>query len=178
MATWNSRGLRGSGLEEVINLTNEKYRSSGLGLIQKIPTPIKPINIDKDNRHITLAYFEQRSTVDFIGAIQGYPICFDAKECQSASFPIRNVHEHQILFMEDFEKQGGVAFLIIFFAQDQTYYYMRFRELSGFWNRAKLGHEKSIKRIELDPSFVIPSNGYYVHYLELIKKDILLRGED
>lgn len=26
MATWNSRGLRGSELEELINLTNEKYR--------------------------------------------------------------------------------------------------------------------------------------------------------
>ena len=26
MATWNSRGLRGSLLEELINRTNEKYR--------------------------------------------------------------------------------------------------------------------------------------------------------
>ena len=64
MATWNSRGLRGSSLEDLINMTNEKYLSSGLGLIQKIPTPIKPINIDKDTRHITLAYFDQKSTVD------------------------------------------------------------------------------------------------------------------
>ena len=27
MATWNSRGLRGSTLEELINRTNEKYAS-------------------------------------------------------------------------------------------------------------------------------------------------------
>ena len=26
MATWNSRGLRGSLLEEIVNRTNEKYR--------------------------------------------------------------------------------------------------------------------------------------------------------
>ena len=26
MATWNSRGLRGSSLEELINYSNEKYR--------------------------------------------------------------------------------------------------------------------------------------------------------
>ena len=69
MATWNSRGLRGSTLEDFINHTNEKYRDSGLALIQKIPTPIKPINIDKENRHITLAYFDQKSTVDYIGAV-------------------------------------------------------------------------------------------------------------
>ena len=34
MATWNSRGLRGSTLEDLINRTNEKYMESGLALIQ------------------------------------------------------------------------------------------------------------------------------------------------
>ena len=53
MATWNSRGLRGSTLEDLINRTNEKYLESGLALIQKIPTPITPINIDKATRHLT-----------------------------------------------------------------------------------------------------------------------------
>lgn len=55
MATWNSRGLRGSTLEEFINRTNETYLANGLALIQKVPTPITPINIDKETRHITLA---------------------------------------------------------------------------------------------------------------------------
>ena len=48
MSTWNSRGLRGSTLEDMINRTNERYLESGLALIQKIPTPITPINIDKN----------------------------------------------------------------------------------------------------------------------------------
>ena len=56
MGTWNSRGLRGSTLEELINRTNEQYREKGLALIQKIPTPITPIKIDKEKHHITLAY--------------------------------------------------------------------------------------------------------------------------
>ena len=75
MATWNSRGLRGSTLEDLVNRTNEQYREKGLALIQKIPTPITPVRMDKENRHITLAYFEQRSTVDYIGAVQGIPVC-------------------------------------------------------------------------------------------------------
>ena len=29
MATWNSRGLRGSTLEELINRSNEQYREKG-----------------------------------------------------------------------------------------------------------------------------------------------------
>ena len=88
MATWNSRGLRGSLLEELINRTNEKYREQHLALIQKIPTPITPVRMDQETRRITLAYFEHRSTVDYIGAVQGIPVCFDAKECRTSNFPI------------------------------------------------------------------------------------------
>ena len=102
MATWNSRGLRGSTLEELINRTNELYREKNLGLVQKIPTPITPVKIDKENGNISLAYFDKDSTVDYIGVIQGVPVCFDAKECAVDTYSLRNIHEHQINFMRDF----------------------------------------------------------------------------
>ncbi len=57
MGTWNSRGLRGSTLEDLINHTNDLYREKKLALIQKIPTPITPIEIDKSSRHITPGLF-------------------------------------------------------------------------------------------------------------------------
>ena len=117
MATWNSRGLRGSTLEDLVNRTNEQYAQKKLALIQKIPTPITPVRMDKENRHITLAYFEQRSTVDYIGVVQGIPVCFDAKECCVDTFPLSNIHPHQVTFMEAFEQQGGIAFFVIFFSQ-------------------------------------------------------------
>ena len=52
MPSWNSRGLRGSVLEEAINITNEKYRQEKLALVQKIPTPITPIEIDQASHTI------------------------------------------------------------------------------------------------------------------------------
>ena len=107
MATWNTRGLRGSTLEDMVNRTNEKYAEAGLALIQKIPTPITPVKMDKESRQITLAFFEQKSTVDYIGVVQGIPVCFDAKECNADTFPLQNVHEHQIRFMEKFEQYDG-----------------------------------------------------------------------
>ena len=108
MPSWNSRGLRGSMLEEALNYTNNKYRQEKLALVQKIPTPITPIEIDKEKHHIKLAYFEQKSTVDYIGNVQGVPVCFDAKECATDTFPLQNIHEHQIKFMEEFEIQQGI----------------------------------------------------------------------
>ena len=114
MPTWNSRGLRGSILEDFINRTNEKYLESKLALIQKIPTPITPIKIDQENRHITLAYFDQKSTVDYIGAVQGVPVCFDAKESAKDTFSLQNIHEHQVEFMKNFEIQKGIAFFLLY----------------------------------------------------------------
>lgn len=172
MATWNSRGLRGSQLENIINQSNEKYHELGLALVQKIPTPIKPVEID-DNRHITLAYFEQKSTVDYIGAVQSFPVCFDAKECASDSFSFANLHEHQFKFMEDFESQSGIAFLLIYFSKHNKYYYMRFEEVKKFYQRAIDGIKKSVNINELDSDyFLLPKYGVPLHYLEGINKDI------
>ena len=158
MATWNSRGLRGSTLEDLVNRTNEQYREKGLALIQKIPTPITPVRMDKENRHITLAYFDQRSTVDYIGAVQGIPVCFDAKECSAQTFPLANIHPHQVKFMEDFEKQNGVAFFLIFFSQLNLFYYLPFQELLVYWRRMEEGGRKSFRREELDEKYYLPKN--------------------
>ena len=175
MSTWNSRGLRGSTLEELVNRTNEQYREQGLALIQKVPTPITPINIDKESRHITLAYFDQKSTVDYIGAVQGIPVCFDAKECRTDTFPLANVHEHQIRFMKDFEKQQGIAFLLLFYSSRDIYYYLRLEELLRFCRRAEEGGIRRIHFDELDPEFFLKGHGITVPYLEGIQRDLLKR---
>ena len=179
MATLNSRGLRGSTLEELVNRTNEQYREKGLALIQKIPTPITPVRMDKENRHITLAYFEQRSTVDYIGAVQGIPVCFDAKECCTDTFPLANIHSHQVEFMEAFEKQGGVAFFLIFFSHENLFYYLTLRELLGFWKRMEDGGRKSFRREELAQEFYLDKkgSGVLVPYLEGIQRDLDRRDE-
>ena len=173
MPTWNSRGLRGSTLEDMINRTNEKYLENGLALIQKIPTPITPINIDKSTRHITLAYFDQKSTVDYIGAVQGIPVCFDAKECNTDTFPLANIHEHQVKFMDNFEKQQGIAFILISFTKRNEFYYLRFEELLKFWNRCLEGGRKSFRYEELDPEFFLKETaGILVPYLNTLQLDL------
>ena len=173
MGTWNSRGLRGSTLEDLLNRTNERYQEMGLALIQKIPTPITPVQIDKAHRHITLAYFDKISTVDYIGAVQGIPVCFDAKECSADTFPLQNVHEHQMTFMGNFEKQSGISFLIIYYSTRNQLYYMRYEEIKRFWERAKNGGRKSFRFEELNPEYFMSwKNNCYVPYLDYIQKDL------
>jgi recombination protein U len=178
MATWNSRGLRGSTLEEMVNRTNEWYLEKGLALMQKIPTPITPVRMDKEHRQITLAYFDQQSTIDYIGAVQGIPVCFDAKECVATTFPLQNIHEHQIQFMTNYEKQGGIAFILIYYSAQNVLYYMRHKELKKFWERANNGGRKSFRMDELDERFFFDLyRGCYVPYLDMVNKDLELRDE-
>ena len=179
MATWKTRGLRGSAFESIINSTNEYYRSRNLALVQKIPTPITPLKFDSERKLITEAYFEKDSTVDYIGVVQEIPICFDAKECKTDTFSLQNIHEHQFKFMEDFERQGGVAFLLILFTERNDMYYMRFSELKSYVERVKEGHAKNFKYIELDDDYFLRSDGpAMVHYLEGLNRDIQSRDKE
>ena len=176
MATWNTRGLRGSTLEDMVNRTNEKYAEAGLALIQKIPTPITPIKMDKESRQITLAFFEQKSTVDYIGAVQGIPVCFDAKECAADTYSLANIHEHQIDFMRKFEKQKGIAFIILMYTGKDECYYIPFRDIAKFSERAKNGGRKSFRYDEVDKSYLIKqTGGVPLHFLEQLQMDLSSR---
>lgn len=176
MPTWNSRGLRGSTLEDMLNKTNQKYEESSLALIKKIPTPITPIKMDEHSKHITLAYFEQKSTVDYIGVVQGIPVCFDAKECHNDTFPLANIHKHQVQFMKEFEAQDGVAFILISFTHREQYYYLTFNKLMEFWKRANEGGRKSFRYDELDEKFFLPDvPGILVPYLNMLQLDLASR---
>lgn len=180
MGTWKTRGLRGSTLEDLINRTNESYREKKLALIQKVPTPITPIEIDKSSRHITLAYFDTKSTVDYIGAVQGIPVCFDAKECAVKTFPLHNIHPHQIAFMKEFEQQGGIAFIILSYTGVNETYYVPFDVILEFWNRMEEGGRKSFTYDELVLRAwkIRSSKDMLVHYLEQIQMDLDRKEED
>lgn len=173
MPTWKSRGLRGSFFEEMINRTNEKYEENGLLLIQKIPTPITPIEIDQKSRHITLAYFDKKSTVDYIGAVQGVPVCFDAKESQTDTFNLQNIHDHQVDFMLKFKAQKGISFFLIYYTKRDLIYYMSIDEMLVFVNRAKEGGRKSFRFDELnEENFIKKESGLLVPYLDMIAKEL------
>lgn len=163
---WNTRGLRGNRLEEMLNLTNDMYVAKGLGVVQKIPTPITPIEIDNKTRLITKAYFEKKSTVDYMGVIQGVAVCFDAKETSLKNLPFKNIHEHQIRFMEEFDKQDGIAFFIVHFILYDEYFFLPFTD---FVNNYKNSTRKSMKYEEFDKKYIVKSkDGAYLHYLEAL----------
>ena len=75
--------------------------------------------------------------------------------------------------MKGFERQQGVAFLLIYFKSIDIFYYLPLRTLLVFWERMQNGGRKSFLYEELDPSYEISQySGTFVHYLEMISKDL------
>lgn len=169
MSYRRTRGLRGSTLEELINMTNEVYKKRHVAIIQKIPTPITPIELDREHGNISRAFFERASTVDYIGAVQGIPICFDAKETAETRLPLQNVHEHQIEFMREYELNGGVAFLLVYFKKTDEYFMLPFKVLEKYWMDAEKGGRRSIPYDAFDKDLTIQgTNGYALNYLDTL----------
>ena len=87
--------------------------------------------------------------MDYIGAVQGIPVCFDAKECSASTFPLQNIHAHQIRFMEEFEAQGGIAFIVLYYTGMDEIYYVPFRTIKHFWDRMEAGGARALPMMKL-----------------------------
>ena len=112
-------GNRGMGLESDIEASNNYYLQNNIAVIYKKPTPITISKVDYPSRLeavIREGYFKTPSTTDYNGIYKGKYIDFEAKETKSkTSFPLSNIHKHQINHLEKIYLHGGIGFLIVRF---------------------------------------------------------------
>lgn len=129
---------RGMDLENLINQSNEYYLENDIAIIYKKPTPItiSEVKYGSKERIITKAYFRTPSTLDYNGIYRGRYIDFDAKETKNkTSFPLANIHNHQLLHIKRIIEHGGISFLIIF--MNDECFYLDGKDIINF-----LEHEK------------------------------------
>ena len=161
---------RGMSLESDINSTNLYYIDKEIAYIYKKPTPIKLVKVDYKKGRIDEAYFEIPSTTDYNGIYKGKYIDFEAKETiNKTSFPLTNIHKHQIKHIRNIDKEKGICFLIVRFTKlNETYLLMA----SDFITYIENNKKSSI------PIEYFRNNGYLikekfyprVDYLEIIDK--------
>lgn len=157
---------RGMTLESDINQTNEYYNIHNIALVYKKPTPIKVVQVEYPKNRIKEAYFNEPSTLDYNGVYRGRYLEFDAKETQSkTSFPLSNIHKHQLEHIRKVIYFGGIAFLIVSFVSINKTYLLLGEDLINFCQN------NDRKSIPLD---FFESHGYviemkYVPRLDYIK---------
>lgn len=109
---------RGMNLEYDINVTNEYYLTNDIAVIYKKPTPITINKVDYPSRKdavIKEAHFKIPSTTDYNGIYKGKYIDFEAKETKLKSFPLQNIHKHQLEHLKRIKEHGGIGFIIVAF---------------------------------------------------------------
>jgi len=126
-------GNRGMTLEEDINQTNEYYKLKKIALIYKKPIPIKVLKINETKTRIKDGFYEKKSTLDYSGIYKEKYIEFDAKETNNkTSFPLSNIHPHQINHIKDIIFYKGIAFLIVRFNTLNKTYLLEGKKLINF----------------------------------------------
>lgn len=139
---------RGMSLEEDINLTNAFYLETNVAVIHKKPTPVQIVNVHYPKRSAAVikeAYFKQPSTTDYNGLYRGKYIDFEAKETNNkTSFPLANIHAHQVKHMRQIINHNGICFFIIRFSPHDETYFLGAEHVVNCWDDMKEGARKSI----------------------------------
>lgn len=139
--TLKSYSNRGMDLESDLNITNEYYLLNNIAIIHKKPTPITINKVDYKSRKdavITEAHFKTPSTTDYNGIYRGKYIDFEAKETKSlTSFPLSNIHKHQIEHLKKIYEHGGIGFIIVRFTKLNKTYLLFIEDLLYFINNEK-----------------------------------------
>ncbi|WP_025905492.1 Holliday junction resolvase RecU [Mammaliicoccus sciuri] len=176
-------GKRGMRLEEEIDKSNEYFRLENIAVIHKKPTPIQIVDVDYPKRQkavIKEAYFRKPSTTDYNGVYNGYYIDFEAKETKNkTSFPLNNIHDHQVSHMEQVLNQKGICFLLIKFSYHDSVFLLPFRKFMVYWDRYKSGGKKSItlKEIETDGYLIPIQFKPRINYITIVDQLIKIESE-
>ena len=171
--TYVDYGNRGMDLEHLINDSNQYYLENDIALIFKKATPIGIAKVKYNvlGKEIEKAYFKEKSTLDYNGLYKGKYIEFDAKETMNkTSFPIANVHEHQIEHIRSVLKHKGICFLII---KMNGLFYLLFG--SDFIQFIDNNNRKSIPYSFLEEHAHLIKESYYpsLDYLKVIDEYVI-----
>jgi recombination protein U len=163
----------GFSFEEAINESNEYYLSKGMAVIHKKPTPIQIVSVNYPKRSaakITEAYFKIPSTTDYNGIYKGMYLDFEAKQTNSDLFPFAHIYEHQITHLEQVERQGGIAFLLIHFNKRDEIYLLDIKLLSKCYQASKHEGRKSINYTYFKENGILIKKGFAprIRYLEAV----------
>ncbi len=161
-------GKRGMTLESDINSSNNYYLENDIAVIYKKPTPIKAVKVNYSRTKITEAYYEIPSTTDYNGIYKGKYIDFEAKETRSkTSFPINNIHKHQIIHLKRIDNHGGISFIIIRFTSINKTYLIFTKDFVDYFEQ---NDKKSIPLSYIEEKGYIIKDGYnpVIDYLKII----------
>lgn len=160
----------GMDFESDVSKTCDFYRLQGKADIWKRPTPIKVVKMSKEHPGmISEAYFQEKSTTDYVGIYKGRYIDFECKETIHDEIPYAMIREQQYLHLDLIIRLGGIGFFLVSFKRAQEVYLMRAEIIL---EAVKEKHHPGFKREFFKEKGILVRRGYNPPYylLEAIDK--------
>ena len=116
----------GMQFENDVSKSCDFYREKGMADIYKRPTPIKVVKMSKTKKGmIEEAYFQEKSTTDYVGIYRGKYIDFECKETIHDQVPYHMIREQQFRHLEFITSLGGIGFFLVSFKREQEVYLLK-----------------------------------------------------
>ena len=167
---------RGMNFEAIINETNEYYLMHDIAVIHKKPIPIQIVKVDYPSRSAAVikeAYYKVPSTTDYNGIYQGRYIDFEANK---TSFPLSNIHTHQIEHLNQVTNHGGIGFILVHFKALDEIYLLESDYVNKYYKRSLKGRKSiSIDEMREDGHLIPELLAPRVDYLKVVNK-LLKKG--
>lgn len=161
-------------LEKRVQTANINYRKNKIAIISKVEVPILVTNT---------GLIPRQSTVDFTGIYKliidgrangdyncshlvGQGIAFDAKETlNKTSFPLANIKQHQLVFLEYFQDCGGTAFFLIHFKKiyNDKAFVTPLEFVKSYWEDANA--RKSLPLSKFDQAWLVDIDDYLKYFI-------------
>jgi recombination protein U len=110
------RSNMGMVFEEEVSKTCDFYREREIADIYKRPTPIKVVKMSKTHPGmIEEAYFQKKSTTDYVGIYRKQYIDFECKETIHDEVPYHMIRDQQFSHLALIGKLGGIGFFLVSF---------------------------------------------------------------
>lgn len=168
----------GMDFEKDISRSCDYFREKGLADIYKRPTPIRIVKMSKEKPGmIQEAYFEAKSTTDYVGIYKGKYIDFECKETIHDEVPYHMIREQQYEHLRFVLKLGGIGFFLVCFKTVQEVYLLNAKFIldeiekhkhPGFKRSFFMEHGVLVKRGYLPPYYLLDA---MEEAFEQLKKD-------
>ena len=120
----------GMAFEADVSRSCDYYREKEVADIYKRPTPIKVVKMSKTKKGmIEEAYFQEKSTTDYVGIYEGKYIDFECKETIHDAIPYHMIREQQYRHLALISKLGGIGFFLVSFKKYQEVYLIDCRKI-------------------------------------------------
>lgn len=124
---------RGKAWEQTLEMYHARYEAQGRAVVIRTPPPMRILRSIKPGQFV--AVYESAGPPDYMALSEGTAFLLEAKQCHGERWALKNLHAHQGLRLDDWEKQGGKGAVLLQHVPSSSAWVLPWSKLGPVWHR-------------------------------------------